>query len=735
MTTPPVVTVLPAAEALLEKAKRLFKQARDADHAQREREREDLRFQIPENQWDDTAKAQRRGGEVGGVVTPPRPMLSVSLLHQPMQLVQNQAAAAKLGVNVHPVSEKADDDLADVKQGLYRRIERDSNAEQARLWALDRAKQCGRGWYRVNTQWDEDGDDPFDQEIVIERILYQDSVYMDPSAQKPDCSDAEFAFVVTWLRREAFLRRFPMADPDLHGNDEFSDTEPDWVKDEDGEKAFLVAEFFYKEHEYEELEQNGRKRTMDRVTVKLCHVSGFQVLEEETWNGHHIPLIKVIGRELQPFDGERRWEGMVRPARDGQKLFNFALSTLVERMAMEPKTPFIGAEGQFEGHEVEWQQANIRNFPYLEYRTKTLDGQPIPPPQRAQIDQSGTSLALTAVQEGKSLVQSATAIYDPSLGEASKRKESGRAILALQSQADAGTSHYLQNMAMISMPYESKVVLDLMPAIYDRPGRVTYVLGGEDETEAVMLGVPFVRDPQTGRPTQAQPGQRGAKLYDLTQGKYSISVSIGKSFQTRLEQGAADMGEILSARPEMLPMIGDLYFRFRDFPGAKEIAERLKKIFDKQFPGLSDKEGEAPTPEQAQAKVQALEQQMQLMQAQLQAAIKQLETDQAKQQAMLQKAQMDSETKIAVAQIQQQETAKDDALKLTLEKLSQQFEEMQARLDRAQEMQIHREEMAHEAGLAAAKGMSTTWTREDGRESGQEQTDEQGQSSAPEAEA
>jgi len=168
-------------ETLLETAKRNFRLVQETEAHQREREKEDLRFQIAENQWDEAAKEQRKG----------RPMLSISLLQQPMQLVQNQAASADLGVNIHPISEDADDELAEIKQGLYRRIERDSNASQVRLWAFDRAKQCGRGWYRVMTQWDEDGDDPFDQEIVIKRILYQDCVYMDPAAIEPDFSDAE----------------------------------------------------------------------------------------------------------------------------------------------------------------------------------------------------------------------------------------------------------------------------------------------------------------------------------------------------------------------------------------------------------------------------------------------------------------------------------------------------------------------------------------------------------------
>jgi hypothetical protein len=161
-------------ETLLERAKRCFKLAVDTEAKQRERERADLRFQVPEMQWDEAAR-KARDGDNG--LTPPRPILSIPKIDQPIQLVENQARTAMLGVNVHPISEDANDDTAEVIQGIYRRIERDSNAQQARLWAFDRAVKAGRGAYRVTTKYDEDADPrTFDQEIAIERILHQDMV-------------------------------------------------------------------------------------------------------------------------------------------------------------------------------------------------------------------------------------------------------------------------------------------------------------------------------------------------------------------------------------------------------------------------------------------------------------------------------------------------------------------------------------------------------------------------------
>ena len=85
-------------EGLLETAKERFKLAQEAEASQRLREKDDLRFQVPEEQWDEAARKERAGTIEGGHPVPPRPMLSISQLDQPQQLILNQARAARLGL-------------------------------------------------------------------------------------------------------------------------------------------------------------------------------------------------------------------------------------------------------------------------------------------------------------------------------------------------------------------------------------------------------------------------------------------------------------------------------------------------------------------------------------------------------------------------------------------------------------------------------------------------------------
>lgn len=725
---------------LLKTAKDRFKRATEADQKQREREKEDLRFQVPEEQWEESARRARSGAD--GI--PARPILSVSLLDQPIQLLLNQERTARLGVQIAPLSPDSDVEVAGVLEGIYRRIERDSQAGLARSWAFDRAVKAGRGAYLVNTRYaDEEGGDDFDQVITIERILHQENVYFDPAATKADFSDGEYAFVTAWMPLADFKREFPdsriakdMASGEgpLTWADEVHE-QPDWTRGDGETAAVLVAWYFYKEHTATKVtakDGSGRTRMKDVIRAHWAKFTGDEVLEEGKTNGRYIPLVPTIGRELQPYDDERRWVGVIGPAKDGQRIHNYSISSAVELAALEPKAPWVGAEGQFEGHETEWGQSNIRNKPYLEYKPTTIDGQIVPPPQRTQIDVSRLGASMTLAEHSKNAVQTATATYDPSLGRVSPREKSGRAIMALQNQMEAGNSHYLQGLAEISLPYEARVVLDLIPAIYDRPGRIARVLDEEGDSDTIILNQPFYADPETKFPVPLEPGQEppampGPSLpgpqgppipgapgqpppgtpqdavgatqpspfkvrhYDLRKGVYSVAVSVGKQKQTAMQEGQEAIGALLEAQPALLPILGPVFFKYSDFPGARELSELLKKLRDKQMPGLTGEDG-GPTPEQAAAQVQQLQQQVQMMGAQLQAAVKAIETEQAKQQATLEKARMDNEARVQISESDNRTAVLIQEMRNSIEQfkalLSAKATAAQAERDRAHETEL-----------------------------------------------
>lgn len=705
----------------LDLAKKRFKLCQDTDSEQRVAEVSDLEFQVPEKQWDEAARQERSGKVQGNVPVPPRPMLSIDKIRQPIRLILNQARAADLGVNIHPVSENANKETAEVLQGLYRRIERDSNADQARLWAFNRAVKAGRGFYRISTRFDEESDPKFfDQEIRIERILHQENVYFDPAAQMADYSDADYCFLANYLSLEQFKVLYPNASiSDEDGNDMFWESAeqqaPEWVRtNQDGTKALLICEYWYKEHNTREVKSNGRVRLLDEVKVRACHLCGMEALREDEWGGKYLPIVPVFGDELVPFDERRRFDGMIRRSKDGQKAYNFAASSFIERMALEPKSPWLAAEGQMKGYEDMWQQANTRNFPVLPYVPVALGDKQVPPPARVQLDQTGMSLAAMGLDIFDNFIQSTTAIYDPSLGREESRDKSGKAILALQQQSDAGTSEFLSNLADVSMNYEARVVLDLIPIIYDRPGRVTTILKGEEDiVEPVMLNAPFTKG-EDGKPQPAGMMDRFMRKpiqeFNLLDARYGVSVDVGKSFQTRLQQGADEIGQILSSAPDLMPILGDIYFRFRDFPGAQAIADRLSELRKQTHPGLGEEDQDQADPQALKAQLQAMQQQMQEMQAQLQEASQIIETERVKEEAQnqreSQKQQMETERTMLKIQSAEKIAQAGNETKLVVADATDEKEQVEAAFDRQHESDRDQFEAAHEVGLAAMNARS-----------------------------
>ena len=724
----------------------------DADAEQRKREVDALRFQVPELTWPNDVKEQRKPQLVGGVAIPQRPMLSIPSLDQPIQLTLNAEKAAHLGVQIHPLSDEADDDTAEVIQGLYRRIEVESRANISRSWAFDRAVKAGRGYYRVITEQDPEGGSPFDQRIVIKRILQQASVVMDPFSQEPDGSDAEWAFLVNDMPWDAYKRRYPKSQMASFSEGELSALGSDtlhWVSGDEGAgRAVRVAEYY-------RLETNHRRRVLlddgsdsydDDIptgrtvregedargageTIKTLYwsvINGVEELEPaQEQDGQYIPIIPVIGRELIPFESERRWVGLIEPNKDAVRLLNYSASSAVEMASLETKAPYTMVEGQEEGHEQEWQLANVRNFPYLRYRNVSLNGTPAPPPQRTQVDTSRLGPSMLLLQQAREFIHQGTGAFESALGQQSSNAKSGRAVLALQQQHQAGSSHFIDNLAEISMTYEARVILDLIPHIYDRPGRVARILDAEDNPKTVMLNQPFTMNPQTKRPQavppqgppqmgppppmpppppgmappgmppgMAPPGMPGMpgpggppsgmpgmpgpggpppeppgeapKHFDLRKGRYGVTVSIGKSYKSRSEEGADELGQLFQAQPQLFQILGDIYLKFRDFPGHLEAAARVKKLLPQP---LQEETGQ-PSPEQLQQQLQqagemvekltqALDQKTQEAAAKLPELQMDAQRAAADREAKLQIERMKNETQLAVAsmKIQSDEAA------------------------------------------------------------------------------
>jgi hypothetical protein len=604
-----------ADETLLETARKRFQLCVDAERKIRESALADLEFRAGD-QWEPSIRAQREAKF--------RPCLTLNVLPAREKQILNDLRQNRPAIKVHPVDDKGDQETAEVFQGLIRHIEYDSNADVAYDTAVASAVRGGFGYYRIVTEYE----NPFspNQVLKVKRVRNPFTVYVDPNCQEPDYSDAKFYFVFEDLTKDEYRSQYP--DSDLAGIDDWTsigDTPPDWL----AKDSVRIAEYWYIEETpetlvtlrdgssaiksslpegFSETEIVAQRETRVPV-VRFCKHNAQEVLERVEWRGRWIPIIPVLGDELD-VDGERSLEGLVRHVKDAVKMGNMMASAQVETIGMVPRSPWLVAEGQIAGYEDLWNQANRENLAYLPYKPTDLMGQPVQPPQRLISEPAVQAITQARLQFNDDL-KAITGMYDAQLGQRSN-ETSGRGILARQQQGQLGNFHYSDNLTR-AQRHEGRILVDLIPKIYDTP-RVLRIIGedGEQKTTLVnghMLG-------------QDDPRLQGVKnIYDLSAGTYDVTVASGPSFQTRRLEAVASQLEVIRSVPQLFPLVGDLIAKNMDWPGADEWAKRLKKSLP---PGLADEEQQPISP-QAQAMMQQQAQMVEQLTAHLNAANQKLE--------------------------------------------------------------------------------------------------------------
>ena len=594
--------------------RRRFQVALSALSDSREDEVDDLRFMAgsPDNQWQWPADVLATRGNIQGQTINARPCLTINKLPQHVRQVTNEQRQNRPSGKVIPADDKADIQVAEIFDGMIRHIEYISDADVAYDTACDNQVTYGEGYIRILTEYARE--DSFDQDIKIGRIRNSFSVYMDPAIQDPCGSDAEYCFITQDMLKAEYEREFPDAAPvsSLMTQGVGDQSMAMWLT----EDRVRIAEYFYIARQratlnlypdnvtaFEGTAQDKqltamfgkplRSRTMDRKKVMWVKTNGAEVLEEREWAGKHIPVVRVVGNEFE-VDGRLFVSGLVRNAKDAQRMYNYWVSQEAEMLALAPKAPFIGYGGQFEGYEDKWKTANTNNWPYLEVNPDVTDGAgaPLPLPARAPPPMASTGL-LQAKLGASDDIKSTTGQYDSSLGQQSNER-SGRAILAREKQGDTGTYHYVDNLAR-AVRYVSRQLVDLIPKIYDTE-RVARIVGLDGEVGMVQLNP---QQPEPVRELQDANGLVIGKIYNPSVGVYDVCVTTGPGYMTKRQEALDAMSMLLQSNPQLWSVAGDLFVKNMDWPGAQEMAKRFAKIIDPKV-----MEGEDQSPEMQAAKMQ-----------------------------------------------------------------------------------------------------------------------------------
>jgi hypothetical protein len=439
------------------------------------------------------------------------------------------------------------------------------------------------------------------------------------------------------MPKKEFKKLYPEAE--LDGGTSFTqrgtgDSQSEWITKED----IRLAEYFYTVREkatlyqlsdgsstfaedkdfFARLQMAGivvvDKRPSYKKTIKYCKLTANEIIEEGTWAGKYIPIIPVYGRHIVIGDKRKKF-GMIRNAKDPQRMYNFWQTSITEGVALAPKAKWLIAEGQDEGHENDWANANIKSFPLLRYKQTDIEGRPAPVPQRLQPEppQAGIMAAAAGVDDD---IKSIMGVFDPA--QLKQGNISGKALNGQQQQVDLTNFDYYDNLTR-SISHCGTIILDLLPKIYDTE-RVMRIIGDDGKPELLTIN---------------QRDSVGRVLNDMTVGQYDVVMDTGPGYNSKRQEAVESMLPLLSADPQLMQTCGDLVFRNMDWPGADVIADRLAAANP-----LAQIDDHSKIPPQVQMQMAQAKKQVQEMQQKMEAMQLMI-----KQRQDIEQVKQDAETK------------------------------------------------------------------------------------------
>ena len=598
-------------DPIIDEAKKFLRFCNDADTMNRQEALEDLKFASGGDQWPVDLQNSRN--------LESRPVLTINKLDGYCRQVTNQQRQQRPRIKVHPTNTQANKKTAEVIEGITRHIELSSNADNAYDTAFDHAVRMGWGFWRLTTKYTKA--DSFEQDIYIDAIPNPFTVYFDPNSERVDGSDADRCVITTMMPRAEFRIKYPQCDDGASFQARGTgDSQSEWITKED----IRVAEYYYivrepamlymlsdgssrfadgdKKDFFQRVQASGLEvvdeRTSYKKKIKWKKLTAIEVIEEAEIPGDYIPVVPVYGRHIIIGDKRKKF-GMVRHAKDAQRMYNFWQTTITESIALAPKAKWIMAEGQEEGHEADWAAANVKSTPLLRYKQTDIEGNPAPPPIRLQPEPPPTGVMAASAGINQDIA-TLMGIFDPS--QQMPGNISGKALNGQQQQVDLTNFDFYDNLTK-SIGHTGKIILSMIPKIYDT-ARVMRIIGDDGKPDLVAINTP-----------QENPEGDAVNtvLHDMSVGEYDIVMDTGPGYSSKRQAAVDAMMPLINGNAELFAVAGDLIFRNMDFPGAEIIADRLAAGNP-----MSQIDEKSPIPPQVQMQLKANQAQMQQMQQQVQ---------------------------------------------------------------------------------------------------------------------
>ena len=478
-------------------------------------------------------------------------MIEIDNVGRGLRKIENDYRENRIIPDFRPDGGKADQQTADMLDGLHRADSYRFKAQQARDNAAFEAFSGGFGAYRLTNEWEDEGDKDNDCQRINPGALIADAdqcVFFDINARFYDKADARFAFVRTAFTVDAFKDRF--------GEERRSDFPEAWAwKASDWFKpdTVAVAEYYEREEtndtlwilthslskeekrlwssEIEDgtlsgLEREGwsrRKQSRKRWRVHKYVLSGAEVLEDRgIIAGEHIPIVPIYGRRYY-VEGVEWWQGYVQSKMDAQRLFNSNVSSLAEINSLAPReVPIFDPEQIDPTMADNWARANIDRLPYLTaHALRDADGNPvqlgpigmIQPPQLSAV--KATLLQISKAELSEDAEDGADRV---------KANTSAEAMDIAATRVDAKSGIYLDNVRQ-STEREGVIYMSMAREVYCEPGRMVETMSEDGDDGSAVLHQAYTDDAGKNR-----------VINDLQSGRYKVIASVTEATSTRRDK-------------------------------------------------------------------------------------------------------------------------------------------------------------------------------------------------------
>ena len=500
--------------------------------------------------------------------------------------------------------------LSHILTGLVRDIEYSSNAKAGYKQAFKHGLEGGFGWLRVLTKYQDDG---FDLDIDIKAITNRWSVIVDPRCKELDMSDMNWCFISERMPLKEFNARYPDKSHEaLAGETAQHEYTSFWGNDEE----VTVTEYFRREpikkkialmsngevYDYDDAKEVEAElaemditveKTRDVISHKViwCKITQGDVLEEEIeFPTTTIPVIPVLGRVTNTRT-KLQLKGLINDAVDAQIAMNKMKSSALERIDASPLNPFVSTDKAIEGYEDMWAEANTTKFSTLIYKKG----------EERPVREQGSTLPVAELQVSTALdedMKGSIGLFNASMGQQGN-EVSGKAIEARQTEGDIGTYEFLDN-------YENAIrrtgllVIEMIPRVYDTE-RIIRIRGADDTNQLLEINKVIV-NPENGEEIV---------INDLNFGKHTVVITSGASYETKQQENASQILDLMKSAPQVAQVGADLLVRNLDFSQSDVLGDRLEKMVppnllskEKREELQKDQPEPTPSPEQIQAQAE-----------------------------------------------------------------------------------------------------------------------------------